>query len=163
MQSIKQLIELSIILVALSICFTSAATNRRPARFHVGRRPVPFPNIVHTLNHRAIPRRRLQATTPDPRRLRSPLSPDSSARAKLSRQISQHATPTPDGASPVPWSATARGERERERERERQPGAADPAVSSYDVRSNTEKGLSGILPRYSCKEGRRRTPIRIPL
>jgi hypothetical protein len=23
--------------------------------------------------------------------------------------------------------------------------------------------LSGILPRYSCKEGRRRTPIRIPL
>jgi hypothetical protein len=23
--------------------------------------------------------------------------------------------------------------------------------------------LSGILPRYSCKEGRIRTPIRIPL
>jgi hypothetical protein len=50
----------------------------------------------------------------DPRRLRSPLSPDSSARTKLSRQISQHATSTPDGASPVPWPATARGERERE-------------------------------------------------
>jgi hypothetical protein len=25
------------------------------------------------------------------------------------------------------------------------------------------KGVSGILPGYSCKEGRRRTPTRIPL
>jgi hypothetical protein len=30
-------------------------------------------------------------------------------------------------------------------------------------RLQSARGLSGILPGYSCKQGRRRTPIRIPL
>jgi hypothetical protein len=31
------------------------------------------------------------------------------------------------------------------------------------IKENTINRLSGIDPGYSCKEGRRRTPIRIPL
>jgi hypothetical protein len=35
--------------------------------------------------------------------------------------------------------------------------------SNYYSHYNVLGGLSGIHPGYSCKEGRRRTPTRIPL
>jgi hypothetical protein len=40
---------------------------------------------------------------------------------------------------------------------------ADVGMQDFLFFRTRSRWVSGILPGYSCKEGRRRTPIRIPL